>query len=140
MASRRKTTPTEAAVVRWLKSQELPADVYLREAHAALEAAVEQVLIDRPDNPVITIGQHLCDYQVQAEFAQRTSSRVPTHELEAELAPVQRSSSSSAAQAASSKTLIAGSSTAQIDTLFEHSRRLRWMRPTHSRWATPRRP
>ena len=121
MASRRKTTPTEAAVVRWLKSQELPADVYLREAHAALEAAVEQVLIDRPDNPVITIGQHLCDYQVQAEFAQRTSSRVPTHELEAELAPVQRSSSSSAAQAASSKTLIAGSSTAQIDTLFEHS-------------------
>ena len=70
---------------------------------------------------MITIGQHLCDYQVQAEFAQRTSSRVPTHELEAELAPVQRSSSSSAAQAASSKTLIAGSSTAQIDTLFEHS-------------------
>jgi aryl-alcohol dehydrogenase-like predicted oxidoreductase len=124
MASHQNTTPTEAAVVRWLKSQERPADVYLREARAALEAAVEQVLIDRPDNPLVAIGQHLCDYQKQAEFAQRSSSissRVPTHELEAELAPVQRSSSSSAAQVATSKTPIAGSSTAQIDTLFEHS-------------------
>jgi hypothetical protein len=94
------STPTEAAVVRWLKSQELPADVYLREARAALEAAVEQVLIDRPVNPLVAIGQHLCAYQVQAEAApvQRsssTSSRMPTHELEVEAAPVQRSSSTS---------------------------------------------
>lgn len=63
---------------------------------------------------------------MQAEFARAQrglsiSSRAPTHELETELAPVQRSSSSSAAQVATSKTPIAGSSTAQIDTLFEHS-------------------
>lgn len=59
---------------------------------------------------------------MQAEFARAQrglsiSSRAPTHELETELAPVQRSSSSSAAQVATSKTPIAGSSTAQIDTL-----------------------
>ena len=81
-------SPNEAA-------EELRADVYLREARAALEVAVEQVLIDRPVNPLVAIGQHLCAYQVQAELAlvQRnssTSSRLPTHELEAESAPIQR--------------------------------------------------
>ena len=86
-------SPNEAA-------EELRADVYLREARAALEVAVEQVLIDRPVNPLVAIGQHLCAYQVQAELAlvQRnssTSSRLPTHELEAEFAPVQRRSSTS---------------------------------------------
>ena len=74
MASRQNTTPTEAAVVRWLKSQEHPADVYLREARAALEAAVEQVLIDRPDNPLVAIGQHLCDYRCRRSSRARSAA------------------------------------------------------------------
>lgn len=67
MSSLRRPTPTEAAVVRWLRAlPPPPAEVYLQEARVAIEAAVEQVLIDRPADPLTAIADHLRAYRPQA--------------------------------------------------------------------------
>ena len=83
MASLTRPTPTEAAVVRWLRAlPPPPAEVYLQEARVAIEAAVEQVLIDRPVDPLTAIADHLRANRPQA-----------LTELRAEMPPMERSPS-----------------------------------------------
>ena len=83
MSSLRRPTPTEAAVVRWLRAlPPPPAEVYLQEARVAIEAAVEQVLIDRPVDPLTAIADHLRANRPQA-----------LTELRADMPPMERSPS-----------------------------------------------
>lgn len=83
MSSLTRPTPTEAAVVRWLRAlPPPPAEVYLQEARVAIEAAVEQVLIDRPVDPLTAIADHLRANRPQA-----------LTELRAEMPPMERSPS-----------------------------------------------
>ena len=83
MSSLTRPTPTEAAVVRWLRAlPPPPAEVYLQEARVAIEAAVEQVLIDRPVDPLTAIADHLRANRPQA-----------LTELRSEMPPMERSPS-----------------------------------------------
>lgn len=113
-------TPSEARVLRFLRAQPpppppLPAplpppEVYLSEASSAIMAAVEQVLIDRPEDPIAAISAHLAEQAAVAKVAAiPTVGRASTaYNL---LPPPPLAMEQSAA----------GSSTAQVDLLFSHS-------------------